>query len=172
MRGKAHLACGLIAGAGVSFLGNFSFFESLLIASSSALFSLIPDIDHPDSMLGHLIKPVSKFIKDHIGHRTITHSGLWMALYIFLCVHFYNTFYFPLIFGATIGFFSHILSDSLTAGGTPWFWPLKRRRYGFTKIKTGEKDGLLVVMADIILLGLYYLIWNCGIPYLSQFLNR
>ena len=78
MRGKAHLACGIISGAAISAVCHFDILSSLLITGASAFFSLVPDIDHPDSMLGHLIKPVSKFIKEKIGHRTLTHSGLWL----------------------------------------------------------------------------------------------
>ena len=156
MRGKAHLVCGIIAGAGISIATRQPIINSVLITGFSALFSLIPDIDHPQSTLGHYIKPVSKFIKEKIGHRTVTHSGLWMILFGFLLYRFFNTVYFPAVLGGFVGWLSHMISDSMTTGGVPWFWPLKRKRYGFTRIKSGDKDWLLVIFTDILMIGIGY----------------
>lgn len=160
MRGKAHLACGIISGAGISAVCHFDILSSLLITGASAFFSLVPDIDHPDSMLGHLIKPVSKFIKEKIGHRTLTHSGLWLILYAFLLYRFYNTFLFPVILGATIGFASHLISDTFTIGGVPWTWPISKKKTHLTKVYSGSKDGIFVVLTGLIITGAGYMVVN------------
>ncbi len=43
-------------------------------AAAASLLSLLPDIDHPESTIGRVFRPVSKKIQQKYGHRTITHS--------------------------------------------------------------------------------------------------
>ena len=160
MKGKSHLVCGTIAGAAVSVLTHQPIQNILLITGSSALFSLIPDIDHPESMLGHYIKPVSKFIKENLGHRTITHSGLWLCLFAILLYTSFNTMWFPVVLGSTVGFLSHILSDTFTVGGVPWMWPLSRKKIRLTPAKSGAHDWVLVIFTDILIAGAAYLVYN------------
>ena len=168
MRGKAHLACGIIAGAGVSITGvlsgNLTVLDSVLLTVSSSFVCLLPDIDHPDSTLGHRIKPVAKFIKNNIGHRTTTHSGLWLILFGFLIFVCFGSWLFPVVLGAAVGFLSHLLSDTLTVGGVPWLWPLSRKRYRLTPIKSGHLDWLLTILTDIIIIGAAYGVFNYLMP--------
>ena len=43
-------------------------------ALAASLLSLLPDIDHPESLAGRLFPPASKYLQRKYGHRTITHS--------------------------------------------------------------------------------------------------
>jgi len=74
------------------------------------LFSLIPDLDTPKSLLGRLF-PHSKWLNGRLGHRTATHSLLALGI--------------SYIVGpaAFLGAFSHILLDSFTPAGVQLLWP-------------------------------------------------
>ena len=74
------------------------------------LFSLIPDLDTPKSLLGRLFPP-SKWLNTRFGHRTLTHSALFLGL--------------SYIVGpaAFLGLASHILLDLLTPSGVQLAWP-------------------------------------------------
>ncbi len=43
-------------------------------ALTASLISLLPDIDHPESLIGRIFHPLSKYIRRKYGHRTVTHS--------------------------------------------------------------------------------------------------
>lgn len=43
-------------------------------AAAASLFSLLPDIDHPESTIGRIFAPLAKYIQRKYGHRTVTHS--------------------------------------------------------------------------------------------------
>ena len=47
------------------------FEQSTALASLAAL---LPDIDHPESLIGRVFLPLSKYIQRKYGHRTVTHS--------------------------------------------------------------------------------------------------
>lgn len=151
-----HLICGTACGAGAALLGKFNIAECIALTALSGLFSIVPDIDLPESKLGHLIKPVSKFINKSFGHRTFTHSGLWLIPFGFLIYYFRNTAYLSLFIGMFIGLFSHLISDTLTKGGVPWFWPFKRKRYTFSVIKSGKFDYFPCIFTTIITLFLCF----------------
>lgn len=154
MRGKSHFVCG-IAGGAILAATFYRYFESPVLTSAtvvvgSCLGSLIPDIDSPTSAIGTVVKPISKLVNKAFGHRTITHSGLWFVPLILLLFKIQN----GLLFGYIGGYFSHLLSDTLTKGGVPWLYPLKRKRYKLSRIRSGDGDGVLTVLSLVIMLSL------------------
>lgn len=165
MKGKAHFKCGLITTAGIaasSFLFNkFNLIEcgELILAGTAA--SLLPDVDISNSILGRKIKPISKLINTLFGHRTLTHSGLWLIIWGILIINNLNNLFFPFILGGAIGFLSHLISDTMTRGGVPWAWPLNKKRYHLTNINSGEKDGIFIIMTAI-LINLIYFVYSSG----------
>ena len=74
------------------------------------LFSVLPDIDYPKSWLGRLF-PFSAKLNSRVGHRTVTHSALFLGL--------------SYIVGpaAFLGALSHVLLDLLTPSGVQLAWP-------------------------------------------------
>jgi len=74
------------------------------------LFSILPDVDTPKSLPGRLF-PLSSQLNSRFGHRTATHSLLFLAA--------------SLVFGpaAFLGALSHILLDLLTPSGVQLAWP-------------------------------------------------
>lgn len=161
MQGKYHFACG-IAGGAILAATFYQYFESPILDSAtvvigSCLGSLIPDIDSPTSAIGTIVKPISKLINKAFGHRTITHSGLWLIPLILMLSKMPS----GLLFGYIGGYFGHLLSDTLTKGGVPWFYPLKSKRYKLSRIRSGDGDGVLTVLSLVIMLSL-----NIAVRYL------
>lgn len=112
------------------------------------LFSaLLPDIDHPNSILGRRCRPISCALHHWCGHRSITHSIVGVLLLLGLCIGIgslalalggsqgiifsassqamLHLALYSLLFGYTL----HLLADSLTKEGIPLLWPSKKR-YG------------------------------------------
>ncbi len=129
--------------------------EKVVFYGFAALGALTPDIDNARSALGKRLGPISKGIQHLTGHRTFFHSLLglavvgaivWMAQYT-LGLALYNIgltdagvalnaglnpsglFLAPGVgvafAGLMIGYFLHLVADSLTLEGVPWLWPYK-----------------------------------------------
>ena len=75
--------------------------------------ALLPDIDTPESTLGHLIRPISEAINDKFGHRTITHDVLIAAIVFIISLFVRNQIFFSIM----IGILSHLFLDGLTREG-------------------------------------------------------
>ncbi len=89
---------------------------------------LLPDIDHPRSILGYKLTLFSFPIWKIFGHRGFTHSLL--AIIVFLLILNFNKFIkfiFPLDFihAMIVGYISHILADMFTPIGVPLMWPYR-----------------------------------------------
>jgi inner membrane protein len=111
MQGRTHFAAGALLGY---CLGGF---PGMAV---SAVSSLVPDVDCPDSTFGNLIKPVSWAVSTAVGHRTLFHA-LWIPLFLY--------FSLPQPYGlwSASGYISHLVLDSLTPEGVRPFWPLPLR---------------------------------------------
>ncbi len=97
---------------------------------------LLPDVDHPNSLLGQKLPGVSHLIRRVLGHRGGTHSLLAvLALSLGLArattyLHVTDSFLLTLLLAASsailIGYLSHLAADALTKTGVPLLWPLRR----------------------------------------------
>lgn len=122
MEGKTHIVGGLAAGALYLNLGG-SVSNGALFFGSLALGALIPDIDHTGSTIGRKIPLLDNIISAVFGHRSFTHSLLFLALSIFL---FQQTSWpIEIELGIFLGMFSHMVLDMLTKAGIKFLWPLK-----------------------------------------------
>jgi inner membrane protein len=147
MLGVTHVLFGLLVGtAFAAWFGNNELF--LLFAALGALF---PDIDHPKSLLGRWVKPVSYFSK----HRGFFHSVLGgvfftVLLDVFLrLIEQHNTNY-PLVF--FLGYLSHLLLDGSTKQGIFALWPTNIKFKGKRRVGSWYEK---LLQAMIVLL----LIW-------------
>lgn len=90
------------------------------IVPSAVLTCLLPDIDHPKSLLGQRLKWISKPIARACGHRGFTHSllAVFAALTLFY-LKVPDSWLIPAdaIQGMVLGYLSHILADMLTPAG-------------------------------------------------------
>lgn len=157
--------------------------EKAIFYGFAALGALTPDIDNARSTLGKRLGPISREFQHLAGHRTFFHSIIgmgvvgvvvWAAQYALgLALYHYGLtatgaslgsgvnpagFLAPGVGtafgGLMIGYFLHMVADSLTEGGVPWFWPSKVR-YGFPpnrhmRFRTGSVwEPILVVAVTV-----------------------
>ena len=106
--------------------------------------AIVPDIDHPKSVIGKLFYPISSYLERRYGHRTITHSFIgWgiaslafvvFVLFMLLILLALRSFgvggefgYWSLaprwIAAFSISYFSHLILDMFNPRGSQMFWP-------------------------------------------------
>ena len=104
----------------------------------------LPDVDNPRSTLGNglsrlenptlnvLTRPVSWFLRATsfalartVGHRTLTHSLLGVALFALFAWLVLGA-YPNLLLALIAGYASHVFADALNTRGVPLLWPLGR----------------------------------------------
>lgn len=92
--------------------------------------SLLPDIDHPRSLLGQRLRWIAIPISRVFGHRGFTHSLLAIIGGVFLLNSDITvTWLIPsdVMHAMVIGYLSHLLADMLTPAGVPLLWPCRYR---------------------------------------------
>ena len=167
MTSSSHLASSAFFYlAATSLLESSVNIEGLAVTAAG---SLLPDIDTPTSSIGRPFFPLARWINQKIGHRTITHSFLGMAVFA------------ALVLGATwllspgategstllyygwlliLGYGSHILVDTLNKTGVELFWPCKLRCVFFYNehyriASAGSGDYWFMTVCLILNLGMY-----------------
>lgn len=151
MLGKTHAVGGVSLGIAVYSVTHVPVCLPVYIGSC-IIGALLPDIDHPNSLIGKYIIIVPQLINIKWAHRTITHSLLFLTLvYVVLSLLTAN---YSVLTGITIGTLSHLVLDSLTVTGVPWLYPFNKQKFRLLKIKTGSYNEfavgfLCVVMALI-----------------------
>lgn len=165
MRSPTHIIGGVsITGIAAAFCG-----ENILSTKTNILcvvfFSLLPDIDNPQSPIGRMFPPISRFFCRKYGHRTITHS---LAALIVVCAFVFGL---QKIFDVTgfnwfrlsalicgIAYFSHLWLDMMTFQGVPLMYP-NREEWHFPdnpkyQFKTGG-NGEFIVAGCLLSLGAF-----------------
>ncbi|WP_226811286.1 metal-dependent hydrolase [Candidatus Steffania adelgidicola] len=101
------------------------------IIAGGLLAGILPDIDHPKSILGQRLTWLSIPISRVFGHRGFTHSLLaiitGIALFILGVPSSKNLIPLDAWHGIIIGYLSHIIADMLTPAGVPLLWPCRWR---------------------------------------------
>ncbi len=120
-----------------------------------ALASVLPDVDTQASRVGRLLPFISRRIERRFGHRTLTHSLLFIILLaivlsplLFINLNIYLCF--------IIGYASHPFLDTMTVNGVRLFYPFSDLKCVFPlevnqphryRVQTGSKiDKTLAVM--------------------------
>lgn len=102
--------------------------ELLMVYMASISFGAIfPDIDEPNSKIGKKFIGVSNLIHGIFGHRGATHFLIvpLLLFIIFFLFHPKEPILFTTELGFIIGYFLHIIGDSLTKSGiSNGFFPL------------------------------------------------
>lgn len=160
MKGVNHAVGGAVfTGIFVSFW-NVNIFSSVDYFVCTLFCSLLPDIDHTKSILGKMFYPLARFLDRNFGHRTITHSFLFLAIICLVCAFFEHLFsdnyYFTLI--CFFAVFSHFILDLVTLQGIPLFYPFFRNPcviFGNPsfRLKTNNWRSELVALAIFLLIG-------------------
>lgn len=153
MNGGTHKIGGVCAGAmaGIMLLEPPYTLDKLILTGvligGSVVGSLMPDIDHKGSTVGHKMKLASTVISNTFGHRGMTHAPLIhvliTAILLFLgggLVDYPKLIYISFIVGLFLGGISHLLLDSMTVQGIPLFYPISNRKYRICKFTTGKHE--------------------------------
>jgi inner membrane protein len=107
-------------------------------ALTASLLSLLPDIDHPESTIGRVFRPLSKKIQQKYGHRTVTHSlfaimvisaALLPLLLLPRVLQWGGPFWTGLYGAALLAFSSHIFIDLFNKSGVKFFAPFSQKEY-------------------------------------------
>lgn len=136
---------------------------------------LMPDIDDATADIWDKVRwgnALSKIIRPLMGgHRMISHSliGMWifgqlLDLLLGALSHAILVDMDIIWWAAMIGYFSHLITDSLTTEGVPWLFPIPFR-FGFpplkfTRIKTGGVLEKAVVFPALLLFNAYIVYLN------------
>lgn len=113
--------------------------------------ALLPDLDTPQSYSGRLVPPLSSWIGNRFGHRTLTHALMAQVLVLVVAWFLLPRGY---VIALAAGWVSHSLADMMTPSGVCWFWPSLARcvlpgnpRYRMEVMGRGELWFLVVVAA-------------------------
>lgn len=127
MTGRTHLTIGIAVGLALVHITQAQPREAALIVGAAAIGGLLPDLDHPQSMLSGWI-PGAGLVSLFTRHRGITHSILFCLVFPVLV-----SFIIRSITGTGIeflyrtpllcGMLSHLVADMLTPAGVPLLWP-------------------------------------------------
>ncbi|ELH0915203.1 metal-dependent hydrolase [Staphylococcus pseudintermedius] len=135
MTGKTHSAAGILIGAAVGIHFQLDIFEMATCIVVSGLASIFPDICHTRSEIGQRLPIISLIFKHLFGHRTFTHSLLFMFV-VYYALHMIETPIYYMI-GIICGMLSHVILDMLTPRGVHLFFPIPIRIRFPIHFKTG-----------------------------------
>jgi len=152
--GKTHVLVGVSYGVSLLPLavsGQYSSVEYGVLVCGLVIGSLLPDIDHPHSLISQQIPLIGRFISSITRHRGFFHSILgvltWFALMTtarsFIAGRpqyqvLDNTDMLISCFsnGLLVGYVLHIVADMMTVSGVKLFYPMNNNiRFGI--VKTG-----------------------------------
>ena len=129
MTAPNHIAGGLFfTGFWCSFW-HINIFSEPIFIGATIVATLLPDVDTPKSPIGLALYPIAKFINYKFGHRTITHSLIFLILSTLLVYGLLQLINpeskennaLTLIFFFSV--FSHFILDMITVQGIPLFYP-------------------------------------------------
>ncbi|MFE6168616.1 metal-dependent hydrolase [Viridibacillus arvi] len=146
MTGNTHILGGITAGLAFAQISNY---DPLVLIGSSVVGALIPDICHSGSKIGRTFRITSKIVNKIFGHRSFTHSLLFLLLMSFVM----NTYISneSITAGVLLGMVSHYILDMATKNGIKLFFPLKITvRFPLTT-RTGSKvENIVATVLTII----------------------
>lgn len=134
MTGKTHLLGGIAASLAYAHITNES---PMILVGAGIVGALLPDICHSGSKIGRKLPVLSKIINAVFGHRTFTHSLLFLVLIALLM-----NAYFPndvVKSGLIVGMISHYVLDMATKNGIKLFFPLDLTVRFPVTTRTGSK---------------------------------
>lgn len=150
MTGKTHLVGGVASGMA---LASVTPYDPTTLVIAGAVGGLLPDICHGGSKIGRKMPILSKIINTIFGHRTFTHSLLflllaWLLLELLIPVD-------AIKIGVLVGMVSHLILDAATKNGIKLLYPLQITvRLPITTRTGGAVE--YIVLAVLTLITVYY----------------
>lgn len=160
MNGNCHFIYGAAVGSALAL--NLDKISSIISISNSSetatLFILgglvggiFPDIDNPNSYMGHLSVPISTLIgkvNEKLGKVGSNHRGILHDPIVYLAGLVLSYFFFPPLLGFFIGCISHIFLDMFNPKGVPFLF-VHRIRLG--KINSGDPNSIAFTWICVVL---------------------
>lgn len=140
MTGKTHIMGGVASCTAAAY---FYGYDPVFMTASGVIGALIPDICHTKSKIGRRLPILSAVVSSVFGHRTFTHSLLFLLITAF-AAHLYFADQSILV-GLMAGMASHLLLDAGTVNGIKLFFPSAIKVRLPLYIKTGGKAEQVVL---------------------------
>ncbi|WP_080874463.1 metal-dependent hydrolase [Oceanobacillus timonensis] len=151
MTGKTHIMAGIAATTAIVAITDAYQPEWFIAAGAAG--GLLPDICHSGSKIGRRFPAVSKIVNSLFGHRTFTHSLLFLALLAFILSKFVSNS--SITTGILVGMATHLLLDATTKQGIKLLYPAKITiRFPVTTRTGGKVEGILLLVLTVVTL--YY----------------
>ncbi|MDM5199441.1 metal-dependent hydrolase [Fictibacillus enclensis] len=158
MKGNTHLMGGLAAAALANqwIEGSTLLDHQLVYYGAGILGSLLPDLCHPNSWAGRKTKLVSTLVSKTFGHRTITHSWIFIMAVIWVSNLLETSYNTDIKYGLLAGVISHLILDACTTRGIQFLYPIHIRFRSPIYTKTGSPaetaiSGILMIAACALL---------------------
>src|SRR5699024_2158174 len=121
--------------------------DSVVILSAAVTGSVVPDICHTKSYIGRRLPIISFIFSIIFGHRSFTHSLLFLLLNFMIL----DIIAVPTVFivSYAVGILSHLILDMMTKKGLSYFYPFKNLISLGIYYKTGDIFFYLLFMVDI-----------------------
>lgn len=150
MTGKTHIIGGVAASLAFA---QITHYDPVILICAGTVGAILPDICHGGSKIGRSFPALSKIINTLFGHRTFTHSLLFLVLVgILLNALGVNE---AASAGFLVGMASHYVLDMATKNGIKLFFPLKKTiRFPITARTGGTAE--YVVFSALSLLAAYF----------------
>ena len=150
MTGKTHIIGGLAASLAFAQVTSY---DPVLLVGAGVIGAVLPDICHGGSKVGRAFPLVSKVINGLFGHRSFTHSLLFLMIMAIVMDSFVTNE--SVTAGILVGMVSHLVLDMATRNGIKLLFPLKIRvRFPLTTRTGGTVES--VVLAALSLLSVYF----------------
>jgi inner membrane protein len=120
MTGKTHIVGGITASLAFAQVTNY---DPFILMGAGVVGAILPDICHGGSKIGRALPVLSKIINGLFGHRTFTHSLLFLLLIAALMNAFLPNEAFSA--GVLVGMASHLVLDMATKNGIKLLFPFK-----------------------------------------------
>lgn len=150
MTGKTHITGGIAASLAFA---QITYYDPVILLGAGVVGAILPDICHGGSKIGRALPLLSKIINALFGHRTFTHSLLFLLLVGVLlnAVPVYEA----VTAGILVGMASHYVLDMATKNGIKLLFPLKITvRFPVTATTGGAVE--YAVFAALSLLSVYF----------------
>jgi inner membrane protein len=150
MTGKTHIVGGIAASLAYA---QFTNHDPIIMLGAGVIGALLPDICHGGSKIGRKLPLLSKHINKVFGHRTFTHSLLFLVIIAILLNSFIPNE--AVKAGFLAGMVSHYVLDMATKNGIKLLFPLSMTvRFPLTTRTGGAVEN--VVFSILALLSFYF----------------
>lgn len=152
MTGKTHIAAGIATCIVLTQVTGLHEADTATLIVGGICGAILPDICHAGSKIGRRFPLLAKVTQLLFGHRTVTHSLLFVIVVWHLLAS-YGSYVPAMRDGVVIGMISHLVLDAATAGGIALYWPLRQkiRLPLYTKTGSLTEHALFVLCSAIIM---------------------